>query len=82
MPGILTGPEMLGVPMAVHKREGPVTCIVFLGIEVDTIAGELRLPEEKMERLQALLQEWGDRRACSCKEFARSCGQDGPFSAA
>ena len=31
----------LGVPMAVHKREGPTTCTIFLGIEVDTVAGEL-----------------------------------------
>ena len=66
--------QMLGVPMAVHKREGPVTCIVFLGIEIDTMAGELRLPEEKMERLQALLQEWGDRRACSRKELESLIG--------
>ena len=63
--------RVCGVPMAVHKREGPVTCIVFLGIEIDTIAGELRLPEEKMERL---LQEWGGRRACSRKELESLIG--------
>ena len=39
--------QMLGVPMAVHKREGPVTCIVFLGIEIDTMAGELRLRQRR-----------------------------------
>ena len=26
----------LGVPIAEHKREGPTTCLTFLGIEVDT----------------------------------------------
>ncbi len=29
----------LGVPMAPHKREGPTTCLIFLGIEIDTVAG-------------------------------------------
>ena len=65
---------MLGVPMAVHKREGPTTCIIFLGIEVDTAAGELRLPVEKMRRLQATLEEWGDRRACTRKELESLIG--------
>ena len=32
----------LGVPIAEHKREGPVTCQTFLGIEVDTVAIQLR----------------------------------------
>jgi len=25
----------LGIPIAEHKRDGPSTCIVFLGIEID-----------------------------------------------
>lgn len=36
----------LGIPLAQHKREGPTTCLTFLGIEVDTVAFELRLPRE------------------------------------
>ena len=36
----------LGVPIAAHKKEGPSTCLVFLGIENDTAVGELRLPED------------------------------------
>ena len=47
----------LKVPMAAHKREGPATCLVVLGIEFDTMAGHLRLPRDKLERLQALLQQ-------------------------
>ena len=34
----------LGVPIAAHKREGPTTCLTFLGIELDTVSFELRLP--------------------------------------
>ena len=32
----------LGVPIAIQKTEGPVTTLIFLGIELDTIAGTLR----------------------------------------
>ena len=64
----------LGVPIAEHKRDGPTTCLTFLGIEIDTVAGELRLRPEKLQRLQALLESWGDRRVCSRKELESLVG--------
>ena len=39
----------LGVPLAQHKTEGPATRITFLGITIDTQAGQLSLPDEKLE---------------------------------
>ena len=59
----------LGVPIAEKKRDGLTVCIVFLGIEIDTIALTLRLPQEKMARLLSLLETWGDRKYCTCKEL-------------
>ena len=50
----------LGVPIA--ETEGPSSYLVFLGIEIDTVAGELRFPTDKLQRLQTLLQQWGTRR--------------------
>lgn len=41
-----------GVPLSEEKTEGPVSALSFLGIEIDTIAMEFRLPEEKLARLQ------------------------------
>lgn len=64
----------LGVPIADHKRDGPTTCLVFLGIEIDSSAGQLRLPADKLQRLQSLLHEWGDRKACSRKELESLVG--------
>ena len=34
----------LGVPLAKDKQEGPTCVVTFLGIVIDTICGELRLP--------------------------------------
>ena len=59
----------LGVPIAEHKREGPTTCLVFLGIEINTSTFMLCLPADKLQRLQALLIEWGDCKSCSRKEL-------------
>ena len=64
----------LGVPIAEHKTDGPTTCLVFLGIEIDTVAGQLRLPDEKLQRLQALLRQWGDRKVCSRKDLESLVG--------
>ena len=45
---------MLHISMAAHKCEGPTMCLVILGIEIDTQAGELCLSTDKLERLYAL----------------------------
>jgi len=38
----------LNIPLAPHKTQGPATTITFLGIELDTIAMQARLPPDKM----------------------------------
>ena len=38
----------LGVPLKPSKLEGPVTCLTFLEIEVDTRTLKIRLPSNKL----------------------------------
>ena len=64
----------LGVPLAEHKQEGPTTCLTFLGIEVDTTASQLRLPGDKLRRLQALLEGWSNKRVCERRELESLVG--------
>ena len=45
----------LGVPLAEENVEGPSTCLMYLGIIIDSVAGELRLPLEKLSRLCLLI---------------------------
>jgi hypothetical protein len=66
--------SQLGIPFAQHKRDGPTTCLTFLGIEVDTEAGELPLPQDKLECLRSLLEDWGDRKACGRRELESLVG--------
>lgn len=48
--------QQLGVPIAAGKCQGPSTCLEFLGIEIDMVAMELCLPQDKLNRLRTLLQ--------------------------
>ncbi|XP_077778975.1 uncharacterized protein LOC144326297 [Podarcis muralis] len=49
--------EELGVPLAAEKTEGPATSLIYLGIELDTVAQTSRLPEEKLSALRAVIQQ-------------------------
>ena len=48
----------LGVPLALEKVEGPSTALPFLGIELDTIRMEARLPEAKLSKLKEEVSQW------------------------
>ena len=51
----------LGLPVEPSKVEGPSTSLTFLGIEVDTVSRELRLPKDKLLRLKGVIEEWRAR---------------------
>ena len=57
----------LGVPVAVHKTEGPSSCVTFLVILVDTDKGQLRLPWENLQRVRDKVQAWLRRGSHTCK---------------
>lgn len=42
--------EILGVPLAPDKKDGPTWRIIFLGIIIDTLTGELSLCQRKSWR--------------------------------
>ena len=64
----------LGIPLAQDKEDGPCTTIVLLGIVIDTIKGELRLPEDKLRRLLLMVAEWEHRSVCTRKELESLIG--------
>ena len=71
---ILATCSELGVPLAADKLEGPSTCLTFLGIEIDTRSGQLRLPADKLGRLKELLAQWYPRRSCRRRELESLVG--------
>lgn len=64
----------LRVPLAPDKRMGPASVLTFLGIVIDTLRGELRLPDDKLQRLMDTLKVWLNRRTCTRRELKSLIG--------
>ncbi len=65
----------LGVPLKAHKIEGPNSCLTFLGIEINTVRGEISLPRRKVEELEELIAQWEHRRACKKRTLLSLIGK-------
>ena len=65
----------LGIPLALDKIEGPAHTIKFLGILLDCIAMEARLPEEKLCELRNLLQGFMSQHTVTLRELASLMGK-------
>lgn len=48
----------LGVPIAVDKIVPPTTCLKFLGLELDTVSQEIRVPHEKLEITKVMIRDF------------------------
>ena len=55
--------EELGMPVAQEKLAGLAMNIVFLGIKVDLVGMQLRLPDEKRLALEELISSWARKRS-------------------
>ncbi|CAG2195115.1 unnamed protein product [Mytilus edulis] len=64
----------LEIPIAKHKTLGPVTCIEYLGIILDTIRMEARLPEDKLCRIKEYLLFFLNRKTCTKREMLSLLG--------
>ena len=67
--------RLLSLPVAPDKVEGPSTSIIFLGILIDSLKQELRLPEAKLVQLLNSLRLWSRRRSATKRELQSLIGQ-------
>ena len=61
---ILHVASQVGIPLAPNKLEGHTTCLVFLGILIDTNCMETSLPDDKLHELISELQSWSTYNEC------------------
>ena len=66
--------DATGTPIDPEKTVVPCTTLTFLGIEIDTVRMQLRLPEDKLARLVELLQNWRVRRCCKKRDLQSLIG--------
>ena len=64
----------LGFPVATHKIEGPSPILSFLGIEIDSIAWQLHLPNPKLQAIKSTLRGWSEKRRCTKRELQSLIG--------
>ena len=66
--------EDLGVPLAMEKVEGPATTLTFLGMEIDTDRMEIRLPEDKLQRIRQELITWLGKKKATKRQILSLVG--------
>lgn len=66
--------DYLGVPIAPEKTVGPRTVLPFVGITLDTINSEARLPEDKLQKCRTLLTAFYKRRKVTLRELQSLIG--------
>ena len=70
-----TSCNTLGLPLKHEKVEGPTTLLIFLGVLLDTIAMEMRLPDEKLAELRQLIANWSSKHAGKKRELLSLIGK-------
>ncbi len=66
--------EWLGMPLDEGKEEGPSEVLTFLGLEIDTVAMEVRLPQDKLKEFKALVKRWRGMKSCRRRDLESLVG--------
>lgn len=74
--------DEFGIPLADDKTQGPVTSLIFLGLEIDTVQRCIRIPTSKILELKGLLKILIDRKKVKRKELESLVGKLNFFSKA
>ena len=64
----------LGIPLAMEKLEGPSTTLTFLGVEIDTAKMEIRLPDDKLQRIRQELVTWMGKKKATKRQILSLVG--------
>lgn len=65
----------LGIPTADEKSVGPVTVLVFIGLEIDSINMTIRIPEQKILELTVLLHDYLGNKKVTLRELQALTGK-------
>ena len=72
---ILHACRYLGIPVADEKTEHPTTLLTFLGILLDTVNLEARLPQDKLDELRHLLAVFSKEPHCTKRDLLSLLGK-------
>lgn len=61
--------KYFGIPSAKEKNDFPTTSLEFMGITLDTVADEFRLPDDKIYKIRQMLLIFIRRKKITLKEM-------------
>jgi hypothetical protein len=64
----------LGIPLNPEKTEGPVTTLQFMGVILDTVGMQVRLPRDKLDRIIQMLQSFEGKSKCTKRQLLQLIG--------
>lgn len=67
--------QELGVNEAVDKATPPSTTMTWIGVDFDTIALEMRIPEDKLSDTLSLLRKWKHKSRATRRELQQVLGK-------
>ena len=65
----------MGLPVADDKLEGPASTLTFLGLQLDSLKLEIRLPDRKLAELQELIGQFQGKHFTTQKELESLVGK-------
>ena len=66
--------SLIGIPIAHHKTVGPARVLPFLGITLDTVKQEARLPMDKVEKCRLEIESLLSRKRAKLRELQSVLG--------
>ena len=72
--GFLIFAEKLGIPIKQEKTVFPTTKLTYLGVELDSELMEVRLPQDKLEKLRTILSFFSHRKKITLLELQSLIG--------
>ena len=71
---VLTLFEELNIPLAPQKTFRPTQVLEFMGITLDSVNMQARLPEDKLSNARSLLADWSSKRVCRLQDLQSLIG--------
>ena len=65
----------LGVPLAKEKSEGPTTCLTFLGLELDSVKMQVRVPLEKIQEIKREIHKTRSTKSATIRKIQSLVGK-------
>ena len=65
----------LGLQEAAHKDSPPSQVMVWLGLQFDTLAMTVSLPQEKLTEIQLLVHHWSSKSTASLQDLHTLLGK-------